>query len=52
MGEYDLIGIGEMPSDEAAMGWALAVSAQGNARTTTLKAFPMEQFAGVVKKLP
>jgi uncharacterized protein with GYD domain len=52
MGEYDLIAIGEAPSDEVATTFALGVGAQGNARTTTLKAFTMEQFAGVVKKLP
>lgn len=52
MGEYDLIAIGEAPSDEVAMTFALGVGAQGNARTTTLKAFSVEQFAGVVKRLP
>ena len=52
MGDYDLVGIGEAPSDEVAMTFALGVGAQGNARTTTLKAFSMEQFAGIVKRLP
>jgi len=52
MGEYDLIGFGEAPSDEVATTMALMISAQGTARTTTVKAFPMDQFAGIVKKLP
>ena len=52
MGEYDLIGIGEAPSDEVVTSFALGIGAQGNARTTTLKAFSMEQFAGIVNKLP
>lgn len=52
MGEYDLIGFGEAPNDEVAMNLALMVNAQGYARTTTVKAFPADQFAAIVKKLP
>lgn len=52
MGEYDLVAIGEAPNDEVAMTFAVGLSVQGNVRTTTLKAFPMEQIAGVVQKLP
>jgi uncharacterized protein with GYD domain len=52
MGEYDLIGFGEAPNDEVATAMALMITSQGTVRTTTVKAFPMDQFAGVVKKLP
>lgn len=52
MGEYDIISIGEAPSDEIAMNFLLALGARGNVRTTTLKAFNKEQFAAMVKKLP
>ena len=52
MGEYDIIGIGEAPSDEIAMTFLMALGARGNVRTTTLKAFTKEQFAAMVKKLP
>ena len=52
MGEYDYVGIGEMPNDETAVTFALALGSQGNARTTTLKAFTKEEFAEIVKKLP
>jgi uncharacterized protein with GYD domain len=52
MGEYDIIAIGEVPSDEVAMTFALALGSEGNVRTTTLKAFTKEQFAAMVKKLP
>lgn len=52
MGEYDLIGFGEAPNDEVATAMALMISAQGTVRTTTVKAFLMDQFAGIVKKLP
>ena len=52
MGEYDYVGIGEAPSDEAVLTFALALGAQGFVRTTTLKAFTKEEFAEIVKKLP
>jgi uncharacterized protein with GYD domain len=52
MGEYDYVSIGELPNDEAALTLALALGAQGNVRTTTLKAFTKEEFAEIVKKLP
>jgi len=52
MGEYDIVAIAEGPSDEAALGFLLALGAQGNVRTTTLKAFSKEEFAEIVKRLP
>ena len=52
MGEYDYVSIGEVPSDEVAAAFQLAQGAQGNVRTTTLKAFTKEEFAEIVKKLP
>ena len=52
MGEYDYVGIGEMPNDEAALTLALAMGSEGNVRTTTMKAFTQEEFAEIVKKLP
>ena len=52
MGEYDIISIGEFPSDEAAMTFALATGARGNVRTKTLKAFTQDEYAAIVKKLP
>lgn len=52
MGEYDYVAIGEFPSDESAMAFAMAIGSGGNVRTTTLKAFKKEEFAEIVKKLP
>ena len=52
MGEYDLVGIGEFPNDEIAMTFLLRLSQAGTVRTTTLKAFTVEQFAEFVKTLP
>lgn len=50
-GEYDYIAIGEAPSDEIMTTFAIALSAGGNVRTQSLKAFTKEQLAGMVKKL-
>jgi uncharacterized protein with GYD domain len=52
MGEYDYVGIAEAPSDEVAMTFLLGLGAEGNVRTTTLKAFTAEQLAALVEKLP
>ncbi len=52
LGEYDYVGIGELPNDETAVTLALAMGSQGNVRTTTLKAFTKEEFAEIIKKLP
>ena len=52
MGQYDSIGIYEFPSDEVAMTFLLGMGASGNVRTTTLKAFPYEQFSELASKLP
>jgi len=52
MGEYDAVAIVEAPSDEVLMTHMAGVGAQGEIRTTTLRAFPTEEFAEMVKKLP
>lgn len=52
MGEYDYVGIAEVPNDEAAMAFLLGLGALGTVRTTTLKAFNMQEFAAILGKLP
>ncbi|MGA2106686.1 MAG: GYD domain-containing protein [Syntrophorhabdales bacterium] len=52
MGEYDYVSVIEVPTDEDAMTGMLGMGSAGSVRTTTLKAFSMEQFAQMVKKLP
>lgn len=52
MGPYDYVAIAQGPSDEVAMAQLLALGMAGNVRTTTLKAFTVEQFAGILQKLP
>ena len=52
MGRYDFVMVSEGPSDEAALGLLLAAGSQGNVRTETLKAFPLEAFEQIIKRLP
>ncbi|MCS4538334.1 MAG: GYD domain-containing protein [Thaumarchaeota archaeon] len=52
MGEYDAVGTLEMPSDEAAVTFALALGSLGNVRSTTLKAFSESEMIKIVGKLP
>jgi uncharacterized protein with GYD domain len=52
MGEYDYISISEGPSDEVAMTFLLGLGAGGNVRTTTLKAFTLEEMKGMIANMP
>jgi uncharacterized protein with GYD domain len=52
MGEYDYVGIAEMPSDEVALTYLMGLGAAGFVTTTTLKAFKLEEFTPLVNKLP
>ena len=51
MGEYDYVGIAEAPSDEVALPFLVGIGAAGNVKTTTLKAFKLEEFASLNSKL-
>ncbi len=52
MGEYDGVLIMELPSDDAAMSFLLAIGSLGNVRTKTLKAFPEAEAARIIEALP
>jgi uncharacterized protein with GYD domain len=52
MGSYDYLVVAEGPSDEAAMVQLLGLGMAGYVRTTTMKAFPQEEFAKILKMLP
>jgi len=52
MGEYDYVVLGECPSDEVSAAFALALSSQGNVKTTTLRAFSANEIPGILKKVP
>lgn len=52
LGRYDFILLGDMPSDGNALGFSAMLSSRGYFRAETLRAFPIEEFAGVVGALP
>ena len=51
MGRYDMVTIVESPSDEAAAAMVLSMGRLGNIRTETMKAFPEEQYRGIIAKV-
>ena len=52
LGKHDNVAIVEAPNDEAIASVLFATGSQGNARTKTLKAFPMSEAANIIKNLP
>ena len=52
MGTHDTVALIEAPGDEAATRFALALAAAGNVRTTTLRAFTVQEFGEIVQSLP
>jgi uncharacterized protein with GYD domain len=52
MGDYDILGIADLPNDEAAALVAFSLSSLGNVRTTSFRMFTPEEFDKTVKMLP
>ena len=50
IGPYDLVVISEAPDDESATAFSLALAAQGNVRTTSLRAFSGEEMRRIVAR--
>ena len=50
LGPYDVVAISEAPDDESATAFALALSSQGNVRTTTMRAFGTDEMRGIIAK--
>jgi uncharacterized protein with GYD domain len=48
IGPFDLVAVVEAPDDESLTSSLLALGAQGNVRTTTMRAFGAEEFAQLV----
>jgi uncharacterized protein with GYD domain len=48
IGPYDLVGIIEAPDDESVAAGLLRLAAQGNVRTTTLRAFNRSEAEAVI----
>ena len=52
LGDHDAVVISEAPSDEAYARIVLTLAAQGNIRTTTMKAFSEEESFSILGGLP
>jgi uncharacterized protein with GYD domain len=50
-GQYDIVAVAELPSDEIAMSVSLGTGALGNVRVTTLKAFNLDETKSIVDEL-
>ena len=51
LGEYDYVAVSEVPSEAVGMQLLFTLGMMGNVRTKTLRAFPKQEFAKIVKKL-
>lgn len=51
-GQYDVVVTVEMPTGEAMAKFVTAIGASGNARTTTVRAFPPDEFAKIAADAP
>jgi len=52
MGQYDRISIVEVPNDDAMASILLRAGAGGSVRTTTIKAWPINEFLKIIQALP
>jgi uncharacterized protein with GYD domain len=52
LGEHDIVSVLEAPDDETATAALLAVGAQGNIRTKTMRAFSRDEMRTVIDKAP
>jgi uncharacterized protein with GYD domain len=52
MGQYDQVVVAEAPDDETVAKLALALGAQGNIRTETMRAFTEEEARKIIGSLP
>jgi uncharacterized protein with GYD domain len=52
MGQYDLVAIAEMPNDETVARMTLALGAEGNIRSETMRAFTETEFRKIAGSLP
>jgi uncharacterized protein with GYD domain len=50
IGPYDIVTFGEFPDDESVTAFSLMLGAQGNVRTTTMRAFDSAEMAAIIAK--
>ena len=51
VGPYDIVSILDAPDDESATAVLLELAAEGNLRTTTLRAYGREEMSGIIQRL-
>ena len=51
VGPYDIVTIVEAPDDESVTAMMLELTAEGNIRTTTLRAFDHDQMQAIIQRL-
>ena len=51
VGPYDIVAIAEAPDDESISAFLLELSAAGNLRTTTLRAYDRDEMSGILERL-
>lgn len=51
-GPYDLVIVSESDDEKVATAFALGIAAQGNVRSTTMRAWTPDQFGDVVNGMP
>ena len=50
IGSYDIVAVSEAPDDDSATAFALSLGAQGNACTTTMRAFSADEMKGIIAR--
>ncbi len=51
IGQYDLVSIGEAPSDDVLAAFLFKLGSAGNVRTTTLKLFSVDEAKSILEKV-
>jgi uncharacterized protein with GYD domain len=51
IGPYDIVSVVDAPDDESVTASMLAIAAQGNIRTTTLRAFNRDEMRGIIQRV-
>jgi uncharacterized protein with GYD domain len=50
MGHYDVVTVVEAPDDESVAAMVLELTAEGNVRTSTLRAFDHDQMQAIIRR--
>ena len=51
-GQYDIVGVWDLPDDETASALILTVALAGNVRSGTVRAYNAEEMQRILQKLP